>query len=126
MKNYFDGIFYTFYWRCRLKEDKGSAIFATICNISGILLALLASLWLLIERFFQNSALCIFVSNNIIYLLFLPLIFVSLYFFWKKRYKKIIRRHSLYKNSFYNMISIAFIIVSMGILSITVFIIAFT
>lgn len=126
MKNYFDGLFYTYYWRCRLKEDKGTAVSTAICNISGIILVLLVSSWLLVERFFQKLFLCKLLSNNIVYLLFMPIVFVSFYFLWNKRYKRIIRQHNLYKNSFYNRFSIACIIVSMGILSITIFILAFT
>lgn len=97
---YIDGIFYTYYWRNHVSKDASESFINAYGIITAMFYPIVAFILFLItplnELFFEKYA---------IYIIFSPMLFFGAYFLYKKRYKKIIRQHRLYKNRKFRIIS---------------------
>ena len=97
---YIDGIFYTYYWRNHVSKDASESFINAYGIISGMSSSVMAFLLFLITPL--NKEFCNEYSMPII---FSPMLFWGIYFLYKRRYKKIIRQHRLYKNRKFKIIS---------------------
>lgn len=107
MGKLFGGIFYTFYWRNHVRFDRSDSMFNSLIAIIGLVSVNLMSVFFLLCIWFKPELFYFFMAACIIYFL------IFTYLFHKKRYKHIIRRHSVYKNKKISTITTLYIILSM-------------
>lgn len=105
MKKYYNGMFYTLYWRNRKYQTQFDSVMCSIF-LMGI------SEGLVIGGIFCLIPDCIFSKYVFISIYLAPTLFNIIYFVGGKRYKHIIRRHKMYKNIRYRRITNLFIALS--------------
>lgn len=97
MKKYYDGMFYTVFWRHHLYYNKYDSTHKTVVYISVVEMLVLGGIMFLCACY--TSIFDTMDKKGRIIILSIPLIFNYIFFLYGKRYKRIIRNHKQYKNS---------------------------
>lgn len=99
MKNYIDGLFYTFYWRNRLYRESAISVVCAIVLIGGLATLDIGAIIILSSILFHDSIVNELLTNLSLALLLMPQLLFPCYYLWNRRYRRIRRKHCLYKNS---------------------------
>lgn len=105
MMKYIDGIYYILYWRQHGSKYSNFNDAGPV-TLMGMVLGLVVFALVGILSIYIPGMYNYVLSSNLLFpLLFMPMLFLSIYFKYNKRKRKIIRKHKLYKNCKYKLIT---------------------